>query len=457
MNMTQNNAFLMFEFETPSEFVLYCKYFEKEINNSRVLWTIGTDYKDLCAIGYDHLKAKNYDQAAYAFNKALEFNPIGIEARFGLAEISAKTSRYKEAKNRLFAMKDYIYSGLLAGKYYRKIGYICAEEGNLNLAYACAVRGKIYDDSAEATELIEYIKKKGPVDESVATTAFLGANNIPLIPAKGNTHFEDIEIVNNAYEQIRSFRQTTNKAAYNEDILKVDGISHLAKLNDAYGKLNPDSVDAFFPKGKPQANRILKSLANIYEVNLEKCDSDVYFRILKTYEEMIYNKVLREVSDETIVNTISNEYPDLIKNINVARKALAFVMMSINNPQLSLEEDDDKALSMMADYYSYAEETKQENKNAETMYLNDPEYGLVATKPIYTTGVTASKNYVNALKTGTGDKLNWVRRGPTSAPGINGIIDIYDSYLPSGALYKTIYVNMYGSTNSSVIPRGFSR
>lgn len=319
--MTQNNAFLMFEFETPSEFALYCKYFQKEIKNSRVLWTIGTDYKDLCTIGYDHLKTKNYDQAAYAFNKALGFNPIGIEARFGLAEISVKTSRYKEAKNRLFAMKDYIYSGLLAGRYYRKLGYICAEEGNLNLAYACAVRSKIYDDSSETRELLEYVKGKGPVDESAANVALLEANNIPLIPAKGNSHFEDIEIVNSAYKQIRSLREapTPNRTSYNEEILKEDGISHLSKLNDAYSNLNPDSVDVFFPKGKAQANRILKSLANLYEVNLEKCNSDVYYRILHSYEEMIYNKVLREVSNETIINSIPTEYPDLIKNTDVAK------------------------------------------------------------------------------------------------------------------------------------------
>ena len=61
------------------------------------------------------------------------------------------------------------------------------------------------------------------------------------------------------------------------------------------------------------------------------------------------------------------------------------------------------------------------------------------------------------LKTTLGEKLTWNRKGSTSVEGVNGIIDIYESTLPSGKPYKTLYVNMYGSTNSKRIPKGFSR
>lgn len=42
-----------------------------------------------------------------------------------------------------------------------------------------------------------------------------------------------------------------------------------------------------------------------------------------------------------------------------------------------------------------------------------------------------------------------------SVDGINGMIDIYEGYLPSGKRYKTLYVNMYGTANSTTAPKGF--
>jgi hypothetical protein len=35
------------------------------------------------------------------------------------------------------------------------------------------------------------------------------------------------------------------------------------------------------------------------------------------------------------------------------------------------------------------------------------------------------------------------------------MVDVYDTYLPSGEEYKTIYINMYGAYNSTFSPKGF--
>jgi len=77
--------------------------------------------------------------------------------------------------------------------------------------------------------------------------------------------------------------------------------------------------------------------------------------------------------------------------------------------------------------------------------------------PIYTNGVNGSNKYLEGLKTALGEKLTWKRVGSTSAEGVNGLIDIYVSTLPSGKEYKTLYLNMYGSSNSKKVPKGFSR
>ena len=89
---------------------------------------------------------------------------------------------------------------------------------------------------------------------------------------------------------------------------------------------------------------------------------------------------------------------------------------------------------------------------------NDDDFGLIPKKPIYTLAlksVNGEKEYLNKLYTSNGEKLTYNRRGSMSAEGINGMIDIYDTFLPSGELYKTIYINMYGAYESSKAPNGF--
>lgn len=100
------------------------------------------------------------------------------------------------------------------------------------------------------------------------------------------------------------------------------------------------------------------------------------------------------------------------------------------------------------------EDNSQNQLNNET----DAEFGLVPEKPIYTLAtkmVDGEIEYLNRLCTINGEKIKWNRRGSTSVDGINGMIDIYDTYLMSGAAYKTIYINMYGAKNSICAPSGF--
>lgn len=88
----------------------------------------------------------------------------------------------------------------------------------------------------------------------------------------------------------------------------------------------------------------------------------------------------------------------------------------------------------------------------------DADFGLVPEKPIFTRAVEAvsgEKEYLNSLYTAEGDKITYTRRGSMSVEGISGMIDIYDTYLPSGAFYKTLYINMYGLQATQKAPAGF--
>lgn len=98
------------------------------------------------------------------------------------------------------------------------------------------------------------------------------------------------------------------------------------------------------------------------------------------------------------------------------------------------------------------------NRAAQPNNENDPEFGLVPEKPIFTLAteiVDGQRTYLGKLRTLNGDKITWKRLGSTSVEGINGMIDIYETFLPSGAPYKTLYINMYGARTSKTAPAGF--
>lgn len=103
---------------------------------------------------------------------------------------------------------------------------------------------------------------------------------------------------------------------------------------------------------------------------------------------------------------------------------------------------------------SAMEANKHSQKNCE----DDDDFGLVPEKPIYTLAldsVEGETKYLKRLTTTSGEAITWKRRGSIGADGINGMIDIYDIFLPSGELYKTIYINMYGAKTSNAAPQGF--
>ena len=95
------------------------------------------------------------------------------------------------------------------------------------------------------------------------------------------------------------------------------------------------------------------------------------------------------------------------------------------------------------------------NRDIVDQHLYDPDYGFVPHKPIYTSGVDGEKQYLGSLRTVAGAPVTWNRRGSMGVDGTHGIVDIYDVYLPSGNLYRTLYLNMYSPTNSKHPPVGF--
>ena len=120
---------------------------------------------------------------------------------------------------------------------------------------------------------------------------------------------------------------------------------------------------------------------------------------------------------------------------------------------------DDVLKEIMMEQAKTTIQTMEANRVGQAEHEGESDFGLVPEKPIYTLAtdiVEGEHEYLDSLRVAnTGEKIKWERRGSLSAEGIHGIIDMYDTYLPSGEFYKTVYINMYGAKKSLSAPAGF--
>ncbi len=232
--------------------------------------------------------------------------------------------------------------------------------------------------------------------------------------------------------------------------------SHSDKLRLAYRCFKPEMVEMIFPGGLHQAEKVIFSLSKLYKIDLKISDAKKYYEILSTYSDVVIRRIVTQSSDDHIITSLQIKHPDIIKDKKTAKKALAYVTINMKNNDFALTSKDDMSvLSFFTNAITSMEEIAKKNIIAETENLDDPEYGLVANKPIYTQGVSGSNKYLKSLRTASGEMLTWNRRASISIEGINGLIDIYDSTLYSKKPYKTLYLNIYGNSNSTKAPKGF--
>ncbi len=131
------------------------------------------------------------------------------------------------------------------------------------------------------------------------------------------------------------------------------------------------------------------------------------------------------------------------------------LVKALNDPDITPGE----ALNAMMNFQAKATiGAMKANVDSQPDNEGDDDFGLVPEKPIFTfalKSVDGEEEYLDSLRTLSGEKIKYTRRGSTSAEGINGMIDIYDTFLPSGQPHKTIYINMYGAKTSNSAPKGF--
>lgn len=84
------------------------------------------------------------------------------------------------------------------------------------------------------------------------------------------------------------------------------------------------------------------------------------------------------------------------------------------------------------------------------------EYGLCATNPIPTRGISSNEIYLRRLALCSGEEFHWTRTGSCGAPNIEHPIDIYDIITSNGRTVCTIYISPYHNVISNTAPKGFT-
>lgn len=213
--------------------------------------------------------------------------------------------------------------------------------------------------------------------------------------------------------------------------------------------------DAIYPGGEKQASKVISSIALICGSKISKCGYKEYTEFSQIFSEITAWRIVTGSSPQRIKELLIKRHPELVPNEDIARKIYVFTCANMGNHKFSLEDPKDKEefqffLTSTIDI----EKITKKNDDVINKNLQDDDYGLVATKPVYVAGKDGSRKYLDNLVGENGEFLMWERVGTLDVDNINGIVDIYDATTNTGDTYIRIYLNFYSNTTSNTTPKG---
>lgn len=169
-------------FEGPLELAIYGKLFGGD--DKFISWLPGNRYRDQYQKGYQLAEEGKYEEAIDAYRASLEFNPIGISARFEICECFIRLKDFYSAKETLYAMIPYLLDPKHLAKFYRRIGYIAVEQGNNLCAASCFVYSKNFECHPGTEQELQNIFARTGVQPGFIAgdpTAYLRRYHIPVL------------------------------------------------------------------------------------------------------------------------------------------------------------------------------------------------------------------------------------------------------------------------------------
>lgn len=212
-----NEAKETFYFENPAEFIMYVNLHK----DSNIVWESSDKYVELFKKGFQFFEKRQFIKAINTYKECLKLNPIGISARFELAECYIANKQLTLARKSLYEMKDFLYEDSMKAKFYRRIGYIAIEEDSYEEAYACYIYSLEYEKNPSVIQEIAYILSKvGPSIEDINVGETLAKKQIPLL--KSQNYVETSE------EKSENTLTQNQEKTYKNNFCRICGV----KLNE---------------------------------------------------------------------------------------------------------------------------------------------------------------------------------------------------------------------------------
>lgn len=163
-NQDSNNIVDHYYFDSFDEFLAYVGYCKKheELSSHGVEWQKGDVYADLFKRAYQCTEDGRYDECIELCRQALNYNPVGYNARFEMIHSYMRLGDMNSAKKYLNDLSEYLVSAKTIALYYRDYGYIAYEEENFEESFACYLKSRVFAESKIADEELVNIIKQHP-------------------------------------------------------------------------------------------------------------------------------------------------------------------------------------------------------------------------------------------------------------------------------------------------------
>ncbi len=113
-------------------------------------------YMDL---GNKFEKKENMEKAYEAYKKAIEWNPVDLDARFAKIELEKKFKRLEEVLKQTLELYSYLCSRATMARFYRNLGFYYTEKYQPQTANYLYEYSNLFFQTKNADSELEYIRK----------------------------------------------------------------------------------------------------------------------------------------------------------------------------------------------------------------------------------------------------------------------------------------------------------
>lgn len=169
-----------YQFEGLSEFLAYVPI--SQAKGVSVAWVEGKDYRENFDKAYKLLDERRYLDAIPLYKKCLAVNPVAFRVRLELLTCYTMLGQYGKAHEQVKALSQYRMPTPILAAFYRRYGYLLAEEGKNLASYACYQYSLGFESSDLARGEIEYLSSIMREDLSkYDTEEIMRQNDIPFL------------------------------------------------------------------------------------------------------------------------------------------------------------------------------------------------------------------------------------------------------------------------------------